>query len=40
MIYERCLKCDWWDHNKDKCARIFKARIRIAMDAGFRSPAP
>lgn len=34
MISERCLRCEWWNHNKGVCYRIFKARIRISGDAG------
>ncbi len=33
-IPERCLRCDWWNHNGHKCDRIFKARVRIGPDAG------
>jgi hypothetical protein len=31
---ERCLKCEWWNFGKAKCDRIFKARVRVAVDAG------
>jgi hypothetical protein len=31
---ERCLRCDWWSHNKSKCDRVFKAQVRIGQDAG------
>lgn len=33
-IPERCLRCDWWNFNRGKCDRIFKAHMRISHDAG------
>jgi hypothetical protein len=33
-IPERCLRCDWWSHNKHKCDRVFKASVRVGPDAG------
>lgn len=33
-IPERCLKCDWWSHQKNLCDRIFKARVIVSQDAG------
>lgn len=33
-IPERCLKCEWWNFGRARCDRVFKARIRVAVDAG------
>ena len=33
-VPERCLKCDWWNFNRQACDRVFKARLRVGPDAG------
>ncbi len=34
VIPERCLRCDWWNFNKQACDRVFKAKLRVGPDAG------
>lgn len=34
MVHDRCLKCDWFNFSRQKCDRIFKANVRVAVDGG------